>query len=143
SVADKTMPMYHILNYAVRCILQPGTSLKQSRETAMQANRMLKTFPEGNTVVGKTGSAEVPTDPMPPEATDLIVTLKPKKDWKDSDRSYGELSAGMMEELEMIPGVFFEVSQPIQMRFNELMTGVRQDVAIKIFGGNIGTLAEL
>ncbi|MBP0613901.1 CusA/CzcA family heavy metal efflux RND transporter [Chryseobacterium sp. cx-311] len=130
-------------DFAVHCILPQGTSLSQSIETSMQASRILKSFPEVNTVVGKTGSAEVPTDPMPPEATDLIVTLKPKKDWKDSDKSYEELSAEMMEKLEMIPGVFFEVSQPIQMRFNELMTGVRQDVAIKIFGENIDTLAKL
>mgnify|MGYP003536474506 FL=1 len=93
-------------------------------------------------VVGKTGSAEVPTDPMPPEATDLIITLKPKKEWTTT-KDYNELAAMMMEKLAVIPGVFFEASQPIQMRFNELMTGVRQDVAIKIFGENIDTLAAL
>ncbi len=130
-------------DFAVHCILPQGTSLSQSIETSMQAAKILKTFPEVNTVVGKTGSAEVPTDPMPPEATDLIVTLKPKKDWQNSGKSYDELGAEMMEKLEMIPGVFFEVSQPIQMRFNELMTGVRQDVAVKIFGENIDTLAKL
>ncbi len=130
-------------DFAVHCILPQGTSLSQSIETSMQASRILKSFPEVNTVVGKTGSAEVPTDPMPPEATDLIVTLKPQKEWKDSNKSYKDLSAEMMEKLEMIPGVFFEVSQPIQMRFNELMTGVRQDVAVKIFGENIDTLAKL
>jgi cobalt-zinc-cadmium resistance protein CzcA len=130
-------------DFAVHCILPQGTSLSQSIETSMQASKILKSFPEVITVVGKTGSAEVPTDPMPPEASDLIVTLKPKKEWKNSGKSYEELSAEMMEKLEMIPGVFFEISQPIQMRFNELMTGVRQDVAIKIFGENIDTLAEL
>jgi len=130
-------------DFAVHCILPQGTSLSQSIETSMQASRILRSFPEVSTVVGKTGSAEVPTDPMPPEATDLIVTLKPKKEWKDSGKSYEDLSAEMMEKLEMIPGVFFEVSQPIQMRFNELMTGVRQDVAVKIFGENIDTLAKL
>ncbi|MCO5287198.1 MAG: CusA/CzcA family heavy metal efflux RND transporter [Chitinophagaceae bacterium] len=129
-------------DFAVHCILPQGTSLSQSIETSMQASRILKAFPEVKTVVGKTGSAEVPTDPMPPEATDLMVTLKPKKEWKSS-KSYNELAAEMMEKLEMIPGVFFEVSQPIQMRFNELMTGVRQDVAIKIFGENIDTLAAI
>ena len=129
-------------DFAIHCILPQGTSLSQSMETSMQASRILKSFPEVKTVVGKTGSAEVPTDPMPPEATDIIVSLYPKKEWK-SKKSYQQLAAEMGEKLQMIPGVFFEVTQPIQMRFNELMTGVRQDVAVKIFGENIDTLASL
>ena len=129
-------------DYAFHCILPQGTSLTQSVETSMQASRIIKTFPEVKMVVGKTGSAEVPTDPMPPEATDLIIMLKPKDEWTTT-KDYNELAAMMIEKLEVIPGVFFEASQPIQMRFNELMTGVRQDVAIKIFGENIDTLATL
>lgn len=129
-------------DYAFHCILPQGTSLTQSVETSMQASRILRSFPEVEMVVGKTGSAEVPTDPMPPEATDLIVKLKPKKEWV-STKDYNQLAAMMLEKLEVIPGVFFEASQPIQMRFNELMTGVRQDVAVKIFGENIDTLAAL
>ncbi|RFS26949.1 CusA/CzcA family heavy metal efflux RND transporter [Chitinophaga silvatica] len=129
-------------DYAFHCILPQGTSLSQSIETSMQASRILKQFPEVKMVVGKTGSAEVPTDPMPPEATDLIITLKPQKEWPQKI-SYAALASRMLKELEVIPGVFFEASQPIQMRFNELMTGVRQDVAIKIFGENIDTLAAL
>ncbi len=129
-------------DYAFHCILPQGTSLTQSVETSMQASRIIKSFPEVKMVVGKTGSAEVPTDPMPPEASDLIIMLKPKSEWKTT-KDYNELAAMMIEKLEVIPGVFFEASQPIQMRFNELMTGVRQDVAIKIFGENIDTLAVL
>lgn len=129
-------------DYAFHCILPQGTSLTQSVETSMQASRIIKSFPEVKMVVGKTGSAEVPTDPMPPEASDLIIMLKPKNEWKTTN-DYNELAAMMIEKLEVIPGVFFEASQPIQMRFNELMTGVRQDVAIKIFGENIDTLAVL
>jgi len=129
-------------DYAFHCILPQGTSLTQSVETSMQASRIIKSFPEVKMVVGKTGSAEVPTDPMPPEASDLIIMLKPKSEWKTT-KDYNELAAMMIEKLEVIPGVFFEASQPIQMRFNELMTGVRQDVAIKIFGENIDTLAGL
>lgn len=129
-------------DYAFHCILPQGTSLTQSVETSMKVSRIIKSFPEVKMVVGKTGSAEVPTDPMPPEASDLIITLKPKSEWKTT-KDYNELAAMMMEKLEVIPGVFFEASQPIQMRFNELMTGVRQDVAIKIFGENIDTLAAL
>lgn len=129
-------------DYAFHCILPQGTSLTQSVETSMQASRILKSFPEVAMVVAKTGSAEVPTDPMPPEASDLIIVLKPRSEWTTT-KDYNQLAAMMIEKLEVIPGVFFEASQPIQMRFNELMTGVRQDVAIKIFGENIDTLASL
>ncbi|RYY46484.1 MAG: CusA/CzcA family heavy metal efflux RND transporter [Chitinophagaceae bacterium] len=129
-------------DYAFHCILPQGSSLSQSIETSMQASRIIKSFPEVKDVVGKTGSAEVPTDPMPPEASDLIITLKDKDEWTTTD-DYNELSRMMEEKLEAIPGVFFEANQPIQMRFNELMTGVRQDVAVKIFGENIDTLAAL
>ncbi len=129
-------------DYAFHCILPQGSSLSQSIETSMQASRIIKSFPEVKDVVGKTGSAEVPTDPMPPEASDLIITLKDKEEWTTT-KDYKELARIMGEKLEAIPGVFFEANQPIQMRFNELMTGVRQDVAIKIFGENIDTLAAL
>ena len=127
-------------DFAFHCILPPGSSLQQSIETSMQASRILKSFDEVKMVVGKTGAAEVPTDPMPPEATDMMVILKPRDEWK-ADRSYDELADAMMEALEVIPGVFFEKNQPIQMRFNELMTGIRQDVAVKIFGEDMDTLA--
>lgn len=136
------LPQLQEGDYAFHCILPQGASLSQSIETSMQASRILKSFPEVVQVVGKTGSAEVPTDPMPPEASDLIVVLKDKKEWTTT-HDYNELSRMMEEKLEAIPGVFFEASQPIQMRFNELMTGVRQDVAIKIFGENMDTLAAL
>ena len=141
-MGSEFIPQLQEGDFAFHCILPQGTSLTQSVETSMQASRIIKSFSEVEMVVGKTGSAEVPTDPMPPEATDLIITLKPKKEWTTT-KDYNELAAMMMEKLEVIPGVFFEASQPIQMRFNELMTGVRQDVAIKIFGENIDTLAAL
>lgn len=127
-------------DFAFHCILPQGSSLSQSIETSMQASRIIKTFDEVKMVVGKTGSAEVPTDPMPPEATDMIIVLKPQREWK-SGRTYDELADAMMEKLGVIPGVFFEKNQPIQMRFNELMTGIRQDVAVKIFGENLDSLA--
>ena len=129
-------------DYAFHCILPQGSSLSQSIETSMQASRIIRSFPEVKEVVGKTGSAEVPTDPMPPEASDLIVVLKPMKEWTTT-KDYNELARMIEEKLEAIPGVFFEANQPIQMRFNELMTGIRQDVAIKVFGENIDTLASL
>lgn len=127
-------------DFAFHCILPQGSSLTQSIETSMQASRIIKQFDEVKMVVGKTGSAEVPTDPMPPEASDMIIVLKPKSEWK-TDKTYDELGEEILEKLEVIPGIFFEKSQPIQMRFNELMTGVRQDVAVKIFGENLDSLA--
>jgi cobalt-zinc-cadmium resistance protein CzcA len=127
-------------DFAFHCILPQGSSLSQSIETSMQASRIIKKFNEVKMVVGKTGSAEVPTDPMPPEATDMMIILKPQDEWKN-DKSYDELADEIFEKLEVIPGVFFEKNQPIQMRFNELMTGIRQDVAVKIFGENMDSLA--
>ncbi len=126
-------------DYAIEFVLPQGSSLSQTTETVMMAQRMLLKFPEVKMVVGKTGAADVATDPMPPEASDLMVILKPKKEWKSTNDFY-ELSEMMGEKLSTIPGVIAEPSQPIQMRFNELMTGIRQDVAIKIFGENLDTL---
>ena len=128
-------------DFAFHCILPQGTSLKQSLETSMQASRLIREFDEVKMVIGKTGSAEVPTDPMPLEASDIMIVLKSQDQWK-SGRSYEELGDAIIERLKDIPGVFFEKNQPIQMRFNELMTGIRQDVAVKIFGENMDTLAH-
>ncbi|WP_394370736.1 efflux RND transporter permease subunit [Pedobacter endophyticus] len=127
-------------DFAFHCILPQGSSLKQSIETSMQASRIIKEFDEVKMVVGKTGAAEVPTDPMPPEASDVMIILKPQKEWK-TEKTYDQLADEIYEKLEVIPGVFFEKNQPIQMRFNELMTGIRQDVAVKIFGEDLDSLA--
>jgi heavy metal efflux system protein len=128
-------------DFALETVLPLGASLSQSVETGMQAARIIRTFPEVKKVISKVGSSEIPTDPMPIEAMDLMIILHPHEDWK-SGKSYAELSADITEKLQVIPGVFFENSQPIQMRFNELMTGVKQDVAVRIFGENLDTLAE-
>ncbi len=126
-------------DYAIEFVLPQGSSLTQTVETMMMAERMLLTYPEVKMVVGKSGAADIATDPMPPEASDLMVILKPKKEWTTTKDFY-ELSDLMRDKLSTIPGVIAEPSQPIQMRFNELMTGIRQDVAIKIFGENLDTL---
>ncbi|MES2851201.1 MAG: CusA/CzcA family heavy metal efflux RND transporter, partial [Bacteroidota bacterium] len=128
-------------DYAIEFVLPQGSSLSQTTETVMLAQRMLRQFPEVKMVVGKTGAADVATDPMPPEASDLMVILKDKKEWTTTDDFY-ELADLMGEKLATIPGVIAEPSQPIQMRFNEMMTGIRQDVAIKIFGENLDSLAK-
>lgn len=129
-------------DYAIEFVLPQNASLSQTIETVMQAERMLKKYPEVKTVVGKTGSADVATDPMPPNASDVIVVLKDKDQWRKNKDFYG-LANEMRETLSNIPGVIAEPSQPIQMRFNELMTGVKQDVAVKIFGENMDSLHNL
>ncbi|MGQ3012090.1 MAG: CusA/CzcA family heavy metal efflux RND transporter [Flavobacteriales bacterium] len=126
---------------ATHLIISSGSSLSQEVEVSTRAEQILRErFPEIRMIVTKIGSAEIPTDPMPMEAGDMIITLKDKKEWT-SAKTKEELMQKMEEALQDIPGVNTEFSQPIQMRFNELMTGVRSDVAIKIFGEDIDMLA--
>ena len=139
SMGGEFIPTLEEGDYAIEFVLPQGSSLTQTTETVMQAERMLKKYPEVKMVVGKTGSADIATDPMPPEASDLMVILKDKKEWTTTGDFY-DLADSMRETLSEIPGVIAEPSQPIQMRFNELMTGIRQDVAIKIFGENMDSL---
>jgi cobalt-zinc-cadmium resistance protein CzcA len=127
---------------ATHLIIASGSSLTQEIEAATKAEQILKSkFPEVKMIVTKIGSAEIPTDPMPMEAGDMIIILKDKGEWT-SAKTKEELMAKMEEALETIPGVTTEFSQPIQMRFNELMTGIRSDVAIKIFGEDIDRLVS-
>ncbi len=131
-------------DYAVETRLLTGSSLSQTVDVSQRsAEILLREFPdEIKEVVGKIGSSEIPVDPMPVEFCDMIVVLKPKKEWKKAS-SKAELAERMGEKLEAIPGVSFGFLQPIQMRFNELMTGVRQDVAVKIFGEDLDILSDL
>jgi len=127
---------------ATHLIIASGSSLSQEIEATTKAEKILKAkFPEIKMVVTKIGSAEIPTDPMPIEAGDMIILLKDKKDWT-SAKTKEELMVKMEEALEDIPGATTEFSQPIQMRFNELMTGIRSDVAVKIFGDDIDMLVS-
>ncbi len=134
------IPILEEGDFAFHSILPEGSSLSQSIENNAEVEKILMRFPEVKEVIGKSGAAEIPTDPMPPNATDLMIILKEKSEWTTADNRE-DLQDTMMRALSVIPGVFFEATQPIQMRFNELMTGVRQDVAVKIFGENIDSLA--
>lgn len=131
-------------DFAVETRVLTGSSLSHTIDAATKgAEVLLREFPdEVREVVGKIGSSEIPTDPMPIEACDLIVVLKPKNEWKKAGNRE-ELAEKMSEALEEVPGVLFGFQQPIQMRFNELISGVRQDVAVKIFGEDLATLATL
>ena len=128
-------------DFAVETRVLTGTSLEASMEACLKAEKVLiNKFPEVIKVVGKTGSGEIPTDPMPMEATDLMVILKDKKEWT-SAKTFNELAEKMKKELEVVPGVTFGFQYPVQMRFNELMTGARQDIVCKIYGEDLDTLA--
>jgi heavy metal efflux system protein len=128
-------------DFAVETRILAGSSLSQTVETTQKAaDILLKKFPEVKEVVGKIGSSEIPTDPMPIESCDLMVILKDQDEWTSAD-SREELADKMSEALSVLPGVEFGFQQPIQMRFNELMTGARQDLAIKIFGEDLDILA--
>ena len=129
-------------DFAVEMSMAQGTSLSQMVATTTQAEKLLRArFPEVKQVVSRIGSAEIPTDPMPVERADIMVALKPKAEWT-SARTALELMEQMEEVLKTIPGIDAEISQPIQMRNNELMTGIKQDVAIKVFGDDMATLAQ-
>jgi len=126
---------------AINATIMTGSSLTQMVETTTKYEQILKAkFPEIKTIVTKIGSGEIPTDPMPIESGDLIIVLKDKKEWKGKYRNWEQLANAMKEEMEVIPGANIEISQPIQMRFNELMTGSRSDIAIKIFGDDLEIL---
>lgn len=131
-------------DFAVETRVLTGSSLSYTIEASQKAAEiLLREFPdEVKEVVGKIGSSEIPTDPMPIEACDLMVILKPKDEWTQA-LGREELAEKMGEALEAVPGVTFGFQQPIQMRFNELMTGVRQDVAVKIFGEDLNVLTDL
>lgn len=130
-------------DFALETRLLTGSSLTQTIDKATQASGILiRQFPEVKEVIGKIGAAEIPTDPMPIESCDLTVLLKDKSEWTSAS-SREELANKMAEALEAVPGVSFGFSQPIQLRFNELISGVRQDVGIKVFGEDLDELTRL
>ncbi|WP_448529384.1 CusA/CzcA family heavy metal efflux RND transporter [Raineya sp.] len=129
-------------DFAIEVRLKTGVSLSETIRISSEMEKVLLQFPEVKTCVSKIGSSEIPTDPMPIEANDLMVILKDKSEWKTAE-SKEELAEKMQKALEEhFVGVNFEFQQPIQMRFNELMTGVKSDIAIKIYGENLETLAQ-
>ena len=129
-------------DFAVEMSMSQGTSLSQMVESCTKAEKLLKKeYPEIKQVVSRIGSAEIPTDPMPVERADIMIALKPKAEWT-SAKTTPELMEKMEETLSAIPGLEAEISQPIQMRNNELLTGIKQDVAIKIFGEDLDVLTE-
>ncbi|WP_372756850.1 CusA/CzcA family heavy metal efflux RND transporter [Mariniflexile sp.] len=129
-------------DFVIQPVLKTGTSLGKTIETTTKIEKLLlSNFPEVDQVVSRIGAAEVPTDPMSMEESDVIIKLKPKDEWVSAE-SKDELADKFKKVLAIIPGMEVEFTQPIEMRFNELITGVRADVAIKIFGEDLSVLAK-
>ncbi|MBB1598430.1 CusA/CzcA family heavy metal efflux RND transporter [Variovorax sp. UMC13] len=128
-------------DFAVQALRIPGTSLTQSLQMQQQIERTLKAkFPEIERIFARTGTAEIASDPMPPNISDAYVMLKPVDQWPEPRRTRQELVEAVQAEVSKIPGNNYEFSQPIQLRFNELVSGVRADVAVKVFGDDMDVL---
>jgi heavy metal efflux system protein len=141
SLGGEFIPALEEGDFAVDTKVLTGSNLSTTIESTQKAAHILKTrFPEVEKVVTKIGSGEVPTDPMPMEAADMMIILKDKSEWT-SAKTFNELSEKMTVALQDVPGITTGFQYPVQMRFNELMTGARQDVVLKIFGENLDTLA--
>ncbi len=141
SLGGEFLPQLNEGDLAAGVMTLQGGSLSHTIETVEKANKiLLSNFPEVKQAICKIGAAEIPTDPTPMETGDYVITLKDQSEWTSAE-TREELIEKMEKALSVLPGVKFEFQQPIQMRFNELMTGSRQDVAIKIFGDNLDILA--
>jgi len=128
---------------AMHALRIPGTSLTQAVRMQAALEARIKSLPEVERVVSKIGTAEVATDPMPPSVADTFIMLKDRKDWPDPRKPKAKLVAELEAAVATIPGNNYEFTQPIQMRFNELLSGVRADVAVKVFGDDLDELRAI
>jgi cobalt-zinc-cadmium resistance protein CzcA len=134
--------MFQPMALTVHAMRIPSTSLTQSTRMQFQVENTLKAFPEVALVFAKTGTAEMASDPMPPNVSDTFVMLKPRREWPDPEEPKSALLERMEEALRQLPGNNYEFTQPIQMRFNELIAGVRSDVAVKVYGDRFGDMQQ-
>ena len=134
------LPQLDEHDMALHALRIPGTSLEQSVAMQQQLEQVISEFGEVQHVFAKIGTPEVATDPMPPNVADTFLILKPKKEWPNPDKSKAQFVAELRAAVEAVPGNKYEFTQPIEMRFNELIAGVRTDVAIRIYGDDLDTL---
>ena len=127
---------------ALHALRIPGTSLSQAVVMQKELEKTIKTFPQVEKVYAKLGTAEIATDPMPPSVADTFLILKPRSLWPNPSLSKNDLITQLQEAVAKVPGNNYEFTQPIQMRFNELISGVRSDVAVKVFGDDLESMAE-
>ena len=140
TLGSEFIPQLNEGDIALHAMRIPGTGLDQAVEMQEILEQRIAAFPEVDKVFARIGTAEVATDPMPPNVADNFVILKPRNEWPDSSKTKGELVEEMEQVLEELPGNNYEFTQPIQMRFNELISGVRADLGIKIFGDDLDQL---
>ncbi|MDC9566922.1 MULTISPECIES: efflux RND transporter permease subunit [Gammaproteobacteria] len=140
TLGSEFIPQLNEGDIALHAMRIPGTGLEQAVEMQEILERRIKAFPEVDKVFARIGTAEVATDPMPPNVADNFVTLLPRSEWPDPTKTKGELVEEMERALEELPGNNYEFTQPIQMRFNELISGVRADLGIKVFGDDLDQL---
>jgi heavy metal efflux system protein len=141
-MGSEFIPSLNEGDIALHALRIPGTSLTQAVNMQAELERTVKAFPEVERIFAKIGTAEVATDPMPPNVADNFVMLKPQAQWPDPQRSKADLVAAIQAAVEKLPGNNYEFTQPIQMRFNELISGVRSDVAVKVFGDEMGVMNQ-
>ncbi len=127
---------------ALHALRIPGTSLSQAVTMQQELEKTIKTFPQVDKIYAKLGTAEIATDPMPPSVADTFLILKPRSEWPDPSLSKNALIAQIQVAVAKVPGNNYEFTQPIQMRFNELISGVRSDVAVKVFGDDLESMTE-
>ncbi len=127
---------------ALHALRIPGTSLSQAITMQQELEKTIKTFPQVDKIYAKLGTAEIATDPMPPSVADTFLILKPRSQWPDPSLSKNAFIAQLQTAVANVPGNNYEFTQPIQMRFNELISGVRSDVAVKVFGDDLESMAE-
>lgn len=136
------VPKFDEGDIAFQALIKPGSSLTESIEASEKLQNLINEFPEVKTVVSRIGVAEIPTDPMPMDIADSYIILeKDKSKWTSAD-SKEELIEKIQEKISVVPGVNFVFTQPVELRFNELLTGVREDVAIKLYGEDLNVLAD-
>ena len=142
-MGSEFVPSLNEGDFSIQALRIPGTSLSQSVAMQKQLEKRLKEdFPEIDRVFARTGTAEIASDPMPPNISDGYIMLKPEEQWPEPKKSRDQLLAAIQETAGKLPGNTYEFSQPIQLRFNELISGVRSDVAIKIFGDDMDVMNE-
>ncbi len=142
TLGQEFLPQLDEGNILVQAVRIPGTSVDQSQAMQFQVEKMLARQPEVRFAFSRTGTSEIASDPMPPNATDTFVILKPRAEWPDPDLGKKELVERMEKRLSTLPGNAYEITQPIQMRFNELIAGVRGDIAVKVFGDDFGGMND-
>jgi heavy metal efflux system protein len=139
-LGSEFVPTLDERDVAIHALRIPGTSLEQAIAMQGDVEATLMKLPEVERVFSKIGTAEIANDPMPPSVSDVFVILKPRREWPNPGRPKADLIAAMEQRLDLLPGNVYEYTQPIQMRFNELIAGIRSDVAVKVFGDDLDAL---